>query len=155
GPSYTWSTLSLFRERGQAATELFFVTGADAFVEIESWKHYPDLLDLAQFVVVSRPGWPVSELPTRLPRLAARMCPAGTEISARAPMIFLIDARTADVSSTIIRERRARGESISGLVDPAVEQHIERHGLYASSPEGGTHHEHFSSSTAGRLHGQS
>jgi nicotinic acid mononucleotide adenylyltransferase len=47
-------------------------------------------------------------------------------------LIFLIDARTPDVSSTAIRTRRARGESIAGLVPGAVEQHIEQHGLYAS-----------------------
>ena len=45
-------------------------------------------------------------------------------------MIFLIDAVTADVSSTAIRRSRARGDSIAGLVPPAVQQHIEQHALY-------------------------
>ena len=46
------------------------------------------------------------------------------------PVILLIDALTADVSSTAIRERVAEGASIAGLVPPAVQQHIEQHGLY-------------------------
>jgi hypothetical protein len=48
-------------------------------------------------------------------------------------MIILIDAQTADVSSTAIRSRRLAGESIAGLVDPRVQQHIEQHGLYSAT----------------------
>jgi nicotinate-nucleotide adenylyltransferase len=47
------------------------------------------------------------------------------------PSVILIDARTADVSSTAIRTRRAEGRPIGKLVDAAVEHHIEQHGLYA------------------------
>src|SRR5262245_55731543 len=36
--SYTASTLRHFHGQGVDATELFFVTGADAFAEIRSWK---------------------------------------------------------------------------------------------------------------------
>jgi nicotinic acid mononucleotide adenylyltransferase len=70
-------------------------------------------------------------------------------------MIVLIDAHTADVSSTAIRQRRAEGQSIAGLVDPRVQQHIEQHGLYTPMiPErrgGGDP----PNQTAGRLHGES
>jgi nicotinic acid mononucleotide adenylyltransferase len=44
--------------------------------------------------------------------------------------IFLIDAETPDISSTDIRRRLAHGDSVEGLVSPAVERHIVRHGLY-------------------------
>ncbi len=55
GPSYTADTLSRFRERsGLSAAQIFFITGADAFAEIETWYRYPEVLDLAHFVVVSR-----------------------------------------------------------------------------------------------------
>ena len=49
------------------------------------------------------------------------------------PAIILIDEPTSDVSSTAIRQRCVRGQSIAGLVDPLVEQHIERHGLYTAA----------------------
>jgi len=124
--SYTSTTLRRLHADGYSRAELFFLTGADAFAEIETWRDYPAIFDLAQFVAVSRPGFPVGELRRRLPSLVDRA--------------ILIDAPTADVSSTGIRRRIAAGESIAGLVPPAVRQHIEQHGLYATM--------------SGRLHGE-
>ena len=53
-----------------SASQIFFITGADAFAEIETWHRYPDVLDLANFVVVSRPGFCVEDVcRDRLPAL--------------------------------------------------------------------------------------
>jgi nicotinic acid mononucleotide adenylyltransferase len=46
------------------------------------------------------------------------------------PGIFLVDAPTAPVSSTEIRERLARGQDIAGLVPATVKTYIERQDLY-------------------------
>jgi hypothetical protein len=70
-------------------------------------------------------------------------------------MIVLIDAPTANVSSTAIRQRCAQGLSIEGLVDARVQQHIEQHGLYTSINPGRRADEHVDTPAAGRLHGQS
>jgi nicotinate-nucleotide adenylyltransferase len=150
-PSFTTGTLQRFHDRGYAAIELFFIIGADAFAEIETWKDFPAILDRAHFAVVSRPGLPVDTLPTRLPALARRMAKAADAGSRTSPSIFLIDARTADVSATAIRRRAAVGESIAGLVPAAVGQHIAQHALY-SSPLAEADIDR--TSAAGRLHGQ-
>ena len=71
--SYTSATLAKFHERGYLPSELFFIVGADAFSDITSWHDYPDILDQAHFAVVSRPRFPVADLPSRLPQLKARM----------------------------------------------------------------------------------
>ena len=135
--SYTSATLQKFHQRGYAPSELFFVLGADAFAEIASWKDYPAILDFSHFVVVARPGFPVGDVPHRLPLLAKRIAQPPHDAAALAdPCILLIDAPTADVSSTAIRDRCARGESIAGLVPDSVRQHIEQHGLYTSTPPG-------------------
>lgn len=152
-PSYTSGTLQRFRERGYAASELFFVIGADAFADIGSWRDYPAILDAAHFAVVSRPGFPVGDLAERLPLLASRMTRPTSDARASAgPWIFLIDAPTADVSATAIRRRLAGGESISGMVPPGVQQHIEQHGLYASMTPGRRACDAPDPSAAGRLH---
>jgi nicotinate-nucleotide adenylyltransferase len=153
-PSFTTGTLQHFHDRGFGPTELFFVIGADAFAEIESWKDFPAILDRAHFAVVSRPGFPVVEMLARLPSLARRMTAPSEMATRTSPSIFLIDAPTADVSATAIRQRSAHGESIAGLVPPAVGQHIERHALYAmtSLTEPGT--DSHRAPAAGRLHGQ-
>ncbi len=151
--SYTATTLQKLLDGGYAPGDLFFVIGADAFAEIATWRDYPRILDRAHFVVVSRPGWPVQTLPKRLPELAPRMHHAPIDTAGRPPMIILIDAPTADVSSTAIRGRLLAGESIAGLVDPRVQQHIEQHGLYSTKITDFGAPRAPQAPPAGRLHG--
>jgi nicotinate-nucleotide adenylyltransferase len=133
GISYTCRTLERLHAAGFDARDLYFLTGADAFAEIESWKDYPGILTQAHFVVVSRPGRSAAGLRQTLPALASRM---EDVTNRRAPdasdpgTIFLIEAETPDVSATTIRQRLLHGESLTGLVPPAVEAHIRRHRLY-------------------------
>jgi nicotinic acid mononucleotide adenylyltransferase len=97
----------------------------------------------------------VKELPRRLPQLADRMArPPIDEVAQIDPLIILIDAPTADVSSTAIRERLATGQDISGLVPPHVQQHIEHHGLYSSMTPDRRHPDAPRIPAAGRLHGK-
>jgi nicotinate-nucleotide adenylyltransferase len=154
-PSYTSRTLNRFHDRGYRPTELFFVIGADAFLEIASWRDYPTILESAHFVVVSRPGVRVSDLPERLAQLAPRMRTEPLDaLSSALPLIILIDAPTADVSSTAIRGRLAEGGSIAGLVPAGVRQHIEQHGLYAPAMPGRRASDISRMPEAGRLHGK-
>jgi len=110
GPSYTALTLGALHREGFTASQLFFIIGADAFAEIDTWYDYPRVISLANFVVVSRPGAPSQTAPI--------------------PNVLHIDAQTPDVSSTEIRRRVASGEPIDGLVPPGVAEHIRRHRLY-------------------------
>ena len=151
GPSFTADTLHRLRDRWELTpSQIFFITGTDAFAEIETWSRYPDVLDLANFVVVSRPGLAVGQLRLRLPQLRDRMrLPASARgapaSQASSILIYLVDAPTADVSSTEIRERLAQGRPVSGLVPPAVEGHIQQHALYEGRSS--------TSSRADHLHG--
>jgi nicotinate-nucleotide adenylyltransferase len=154
-PSYTSRTLTRFHDRGYDPERLFFMIGADAFAEIASWRDYPTILDAAHFVVVSRPGFPAADLPEHLPQLASRMVRQPIEaLNSAIPLIILLDARTADVSSTAIRGRLTLGQSIAGLVPARVQQHIEQHGLYASMIPGRRASDGRETPQAGRLHGQ-
>jgi nicotinate-nucleotide adenylyltransferase len=153
-PSYTSRTLTRFHDRGYDPIQLFFVIGADAFADIASWKDYPNILESAHFVVVSRPGFPAKEMPERLPQLSARMATQPIEaLNSAIPLIILIDAPTGDVSSTAIRSRLADGKSIAGLVPARVQQHIEQHGLYSSMTPGRRASDARETPQAGRLHG--
>ncbi|MEP7116378.1 MAG: nicotinate-nucleotide adenylyltransferase [Acidobacteriota bacterium] len=143
GASYTYDTLSGLHQRGLAATQIFFLIGADAFAEIATWSRYPDVLDLAHFVVVARPGVTLADVQARVPALASRLTPAEALATRPAPGIALLNAQTPDVSSTDIRARAADGRSLSGLVPASVDRYIRRHGLYGSR-----------STMVGALHGQ-
>ena len=131
GPSYTADTLERILARGYTPSKVFFITGVDAFAEIATWRRYPEVLELAQFVVISRPGYALETMRDRLPALAPRMHQVldGAEPPA-VPSILLLRARTTDVSSTRLRELLAQGDPITGLVPPSVERHILQHGLY-------------------------
>jgi nicotinate-nucleotide adenylyltransferase len=132
GPSYTAATLDRLERLGEDLGTVFFITGADAFRDIPSWRMYPAILDRCHFVAVSRPGCPAAQLREALPALAPRMVDASAMIPTH-PAIILVDAPTAPVSSTEVRRRLAEGRSIDGLVPPSVASYIERHGLYRTS----------------------
>jgi len=153
--SYTSDTLQRFHGRGYAPSELFFIVGADAFVGIDSWRNYPDLLEYANFAVVSRPGCSVAEISGRLPSLASRIVKESFESGRDSSMkVVLIDAPTPDISATNIRERCARRESIAGLVPDSVQAHIAQHDLYTSPASDRRAGDAAFSAAAGRSHGQ-
>ena len=135
GASYTVDTLSALRTR-DPGSQFFFITGADAFAEVATWRRYPEVLDLAHFVVIARTGTSFSRIRSRLPELAARFVECDRTsptacLSAAFPSIFLVHASTPAVSSTDIRERLARHAPLDGLVPAAVERYIREHHLYA------------------------
>ena len=134
GPSFTSDTLDRQHARGLTASQIFFITGADAFADIATWRRYPEVVDLANFVVVSRPGYEIGALAARLPALAGRMHPAaGFTGDDRKPLIYLLPAPTPDVSSTAVRERLARGAAVGCLLPALVDAHIHQHRLYSPS----------------------
>jgi nicotinate-nucleotide adenylyltransferase len=127
GPSYTYDTLLELHEGMNGGSQIFFITGADAFAEIASWSRYPAVLALAHFVVVSRPGITLDSLRERVP--SAFPATGRRDDSARTRVI-LVEAPTPDISSTDIRRRVRAGESLSGYVPDTVADYIRDHRLY-------------------------
>jgi nicotinate-nucleotide adenylyltransferase len=137
--SYTAVTLHRLHAAGLSASQIFFMTGTDAFAEIATWRDYPRVLEAANFVVISRGGRMASSMRAALPDLAPRMTaapPAAGVAGADGmkPSIFLIDAPIPPVSSTAVRSRVAEGLSIDGYVPPLVAEYIAKHELYRRVP---------------------
>jgi nicotinate-nucleotide adenylyltransferase len=124
GPSYTALTLEALHRDGFPAAELFFITGSDAFADVATWYDYPRILQLANFVVVSRPGSPHP----------SELIPNPQSLIPTAPSVISVEANTPNVSSTEIRRRVGAGESLDGLVPLSVAGHIRRHHLYVPAP---------------------
>jgi nicotinate-nucleotide adenylyltransferase len=151
GTSYTASTLECFHASGLHPSQIFFILGADAFAEIETWNRYPRVLDMANFVVVSRPGYDSHRIVESLPALSERFA---STASARAdsstnPRIYRLPVVTPDVSSTEIRRRLRASEPVAGLITDAVEWHIRQHRLYVDDASSNLTH-----SAADHLHGE-
>jgi nicotinate-nucleotide adenylyltransferase len=136
GPSYTFDTLIDIANDGYHPSQIFFLLGSDAFAEIATWSRYPSVLDLAHFVVVSRPGTTLASLESRLPELALRMIAPEDIDSADETRVILLETHTPDVSSTDIRTRVSSGGSIDGLVPEAVAGYIATQHLYRMTSDG-------------------
>jgi len=128
GPSYTSQTLEALHREGIPPSDLFFITGSDAFADVAMWHDYPRILELANFIVVSRPGAP------RASELIPTSHSGKPEHNPTAPAVFSVEADTPNVSSTEIRRRVGAGGSLDGLVPPSVAGHIRRHHLYVPAP---------------------
>ena len=124
GPSFTYDTLVQLAQQVSVTSQFFFILGADAFAEIASWSRYPAVLDLAHFVVVSRPGITLDSLRERVPSAFSLRPSAKTRV-------ILVEAATPDISSTDIRRRVRAGQSLTGLVPDPVAHYISMHRLYA------------------------
>jgi nicotinate-nucleotide adenylyltransferase len=134
--SYSVDLVRGYRKRLPRSAHLYFLIGADAFLDIRKWREPEALLDSCDFIVVSRPGFPVATLRAAVPAgmLAsgdkARRSAAAGELRLRRSTVYLISSVHVDVSSTGIRSRVARGLSIRSLVPAAVEEYICKQALY-------------------------
>lgn len=135
GPSYTIDTLAALHRSGWLPSQLFFIVGADAFADVATWRGFPAVLDAAHFAVIRRPGTALEAAIARAPEVRNRLRPLPPpEGRVDLPTaVFLIDAHTRDVSSTLIRGRLAAGEPIDDLVPLAVARHIFAHHLYGAA----------------------
>ncbi len=123
--SYTVDTLEHLNGMVPPGTELFFVTGADAVLDILTWKNPARVLELATFIAATRPGYDLSKLSGLLEKLRAET--VGLVPDAR---VKTIEIPALAISSSMIRERLAEGKSVRYLVPDAVEQLLEKSGVY-------------------------
>jgi nicotinate-nucleotide adenylyltransferase len=136
GPSYTVDTVRYFKHHFSFETELFFILGMDAFLEIDTWKSYKNLFEMISFVVMTRPESDVSM--ADLQYFVSSKISLDYKMSAQQDClvhgvkrpIFIYAVQPVDVSSTRIRENIRRGRPVDGLVPKTVENHIRKKGLY-------------------------
>ena len=120
GPSYTIDTLRDLAAEN-AGCHLHFITGADAVLELASWREPEALLDVAEFIAVARPG-----------AAAERVAAFAATLGRRGARIRYLAIPAIDISSHELRSRVRAGQSIRYLVPAEVAEYILREGLYVS-----------------------
>src|SRR3954468_1826119 len=115
GPTYTIDTLRELHAAYGTDAELFFITGADALAKILSWKDALEMLALARFVGVTRPGFELTD--DHLPEDSVK----------------LVEVPAMAISSSDCRARVAAGKPVWYLVPDGVVQYIAKRGLYRRS----------------------
>ena len=122
-PNYTVDTLEALSAQ-QPTAEIYNLAGADSFQHLATWRASDRLLDLAQWIVVSRPG-----IPLRLPD-GLHATPA------QRAHIHLLDSVQEDVAATYLRERLANGDPCTDLLPASVASYITANHLYAVTENG-------------------
>jgi nicotinate-nucleotide adenylyltransferase len=115
GPTYTVDTLRLLADEHPDA-ELYFITGADAMLEIFDWKDPEDVLSLSHFIAATRPGYDLMRFEAAAPT--------------HHPRVSTMDIPALAISSSDIRRRVSEGRAIRYLLPDGVKAYIEKQGLY-------------------------
>jgi nicotinate-nucleotide adenylyltransferase len=123
-PNYTVDTVATL-QREMPAAKLFVLVGADSFLSLPRWHEVERLLQMAEWIVVSRPGFVLPE--SLLEELPGGAFKAGTR-----ERIHVLNSVHEDVSATELRERLHNGEDCSDLLPAAVMQYIREHRLYSA-----------------------
>jgi len=134
GPSYSVDTLEELQSLYGPGVRLYFLIGLDAFLEIDTWKNFVRLPQLADLVVIKRAAYPVDPVGAVVAKLgdyrydAAASCWSALELPGR---IFLSSMPPVEISSTMIRRAAAAGEPLESLVGPTVTAYIAEQRLYS------------------------
>ena len=110
-PSYTIDTLNALQAKFPD-DEFYLVTGADNWVIFDRWRNSEEILAKYHLLVYPRLGYDVV-IPEEL-----------------RDRVTLVDAPIIELSSTMVRERLAKGLSARYYVPDEVLSYIERKGLY-------------------------
>ncbi len=138
GTSYTVDTIRALRSL-HPESALFFITGLDSFLEIQTWHQWHELLGSCAFVILSRPGYRFSDLMKLgfMKPFEAELASLGRESAHQVHILpsgfdlHLAVIPQYDISSTDIRRRVREGRSIKYLLPEPVEHYIIANKLYA------------------------
>lgn len=122
--NYTIDTLHELSTNLGASDRLFAIVGADAFVDLPRWRDPKGLLDAAEWIVVSRPGFSGVDLSAVLRTLEAS--------PAQAERVHLLNGVDDPASATDVRALLRAGDDCSGLLTPGVLEYIREHHLYGT-----------------------
>lgn len=119
GISYTVETLRKLRSLWGYESEIFFLLGADSFLELPTWREPAEISQLAKLVIIPRAGLSLENAEAR-------------EVLSflKEGSVIRMDSRVIQVSSAEIRKRIALGYPITYMVPRQVEKYIKSNSLY-------------------------
>jgi nicotinate-nucleotide adenylyltransferase len=118
--NYTIDTVERVRAELGAEAELFVVVGADSFLDVRRWRASDALLEAAQWIVVSRPGFSLE----RLNELGLS--------TAQRERVHLLDGVEEPASATALRARLRAGDDCTEWLTPEVSKYIREAKLYGA-----------------------
>ena len=140
GRPYTVETLAQMRGSLGDERQVFFIMGADSWMEITTWREWERVLTLSNHIVVTRPGYELS-VGHVTPAVRERIVDLRGQNQERAARsigendgvrVYVTDAVNMEVSATAIRQavREDHEDDWLRLVQPPVADYIRKYGLY-------------------------
>ena len=132
GKSYTVDTIKELLKTYKS-NELYLIIGADNFDTFSQWKDYKKILELANIVVTTRPGYDIPESEDEWPDYLAPLVADsdfGTIELTTGRSIEFITLNDLDISSSELRKKLRVGRPAEKFLPLAVESYIKEHGLY-------------------------
>ncbi|MFY9402203.1 MAG: nicotinate-nucleotide adenylyltransferase [Candidatus Omnitrophota bacterium] len=108
GRSYTIDTINALKTK-HPKDDLYFIIGSDLLKYLDSWKDLDRIMKKVNFIVATRPGYPLEDIPERISR---------------------VDIRAVDISGFSVRECIKEGKSFRYLVPEDVFNYINKNKLY-------------------------
>jgi len=132
---YAVDTVSRLQDKLGSSHRLFFLIGADSWAEIETWREWQRLLKICDLIVVTRPGYSLTE------RVAVEVIDVRTksrkEIAAvldddKTPRVYFTDGARVDISATALRAlaRSNDREALQKALPRTVANYIAKYELY-------------------------
>ena len=122
--TYTIDTLRELKEKYKNI-EIYFITGADAICEIETWKDVEENFKLSNFIAATRPGISLLTSNEKIEELKAKY-------NANIENVYV---PSLDISSTYIRNQLNNNKTIRYLVPDMVQEYIYNKRLYNTGAE--------------------
>ena len=120
GITYTSETLRLLKEHYPQNVELYFITGADAIADIVRWNNSASIAENATLVGATRPGY-------NLDKAAGAIDSCGIDFH-----VIYLEVPALAISSSYLRERVAKGQSLRYLTPDSVTGYLHKHQLYGA-----------------------
>ena len=120
GVTYSVDTVAQIRQVCGEDTKLYFITGADAVHDLDTWKTPERLITLCEFIAVTRPGYQKKDLAAEVGQIQT-LYPG---------KIHYFEVPALEISSSDIRSRIRKGMPVKYLLPETVEEYIQNHHLY-------------------------
>jgi nicotinate-nucleotide adenylyltransferase len=132
GKSFTIQTVEKYLEE-YTAEQLHLVVGLDEFYQLHKWHQFEKLLEMCNFIVVSRPGnilpFSKEDLPVELRPYVDVLDRSFIALTTGRTVEFL-RVKGIDVAATEIRKFLKTNRSVDKFLDIRVEEYIKEHNLY-------------------------
>lgn len=129
-PSYTIDTLRELQEHCEIDCRLYFMIGADAFLEFLTWKSHQHILQSVDIILALRKGYSVDHLTVLLEKLGYVSTDGSWSAGEGKKNIHILKKTPDAYSSSAIREKIENGQPIDRFVPQAVIEYIRKNTLY-------------------------